>query len=514
MDIGDIAREMPDRVAVVLPSGATTTYGELSRRANQVAHLLYEAGLRRGDGIVIMLPNCIEFFEVAWGAQRSGLYYTPVNTHLTADEIGYIVQDSGAKAVFIHAAAGALASAVAGSETGSGVRRRFAVGGELVGYDHFEKAMRAAPTSDPPEPSQGTEMLYSSGTTGRPKGVRRPLPGEDGSFAQSATEDGLRSLYQMDGDSVYLSPAPLYHSAPLAYTMAVLRMGATVVLMERFEPEETLRLIEENRVTHAQFVPTMFVRLLKLDPALRARYDVSSLRCAIHAAAPCPVEVKAQMLAWWGPIIYEYYAGTEGIGGTIIGPEEWMAHPGSVGRPLSAVHILADDGVELPTGQAGRIYFDGGPPFSYHNDPAKTASIQNAQGWRTLGDVGYLDDEGYLFLTDRATFMIVSGGVNIYPQEAENVLVLHPRVADAAVFGVPNEEFGEEVKAVVQLLDWADANDCLADELIGFCRSRLAAYKCPRTLDFVRELPRDPNGKLYKRRVRDTYWSGHDTRVL
>ena len=270
MDIADIARETPDRMAVVVSSGQRATYGELSRRANQMAHLLYQAGLRRGDGIVIMLPNCIEFYEVAWGAQRSGLYYTPVNTHLTADEIAYIVQDSGAKAVFIHAAAGALASALAASEAGAGVRRRFAVGGELAGYDNYEKAVRAAPASDPPEPSQGTEMLYSSGTTGRPKGVRRPLPGEAGSFAQSATEEGLRSLYRMDGDSVYLSPAPLYHSAPLAYTMAVLRMGATVVLMERFEPEETLRLIEENRVTHAQFVPTMFVRLLKLDPALRA----------------------------------------------------------------------------------------------------------------------------------------------------------------------------------------------------------------------------------------------------
>ncbi len=514
MDIGDIAEATPNRVAVVGTSGETISYGELSRRANQVAHLLHQAGLRRGDGIVIMLPNCIEFYELTWGAQRSGLYYTPVNTHLTADEITYVIDDSGAKVVFIHASAGELASELSASEEGAGVRRRFAVGGELAGYENFENAMSAAPTSDLPEPSQGTEMLYSSGTTGRPKGVRRPLPGEEGSFAQSATEAGLRSLYQMDADSVYLSPAPLYHSAPLAYTMAVLRMGATVVLMERFAPEATLRLIEEHKVTHAQFVPTMFVRLLKLDPGVRAHYDLSSLRCVIHAAAPCPVEVKAQMLEWWGPIIYEYYAGTEGIGGTIIGPEEWIAHPGSVGKPLSPVHILGEDGVELPTGQAGRIYFDGGPPFSYHNDPVKTASIQNEQGWRTLGDVGYLDREGYLFLTDRATFMIVSGGVNIYPQEAENVLVMHPQVADVAVFGVPNEEFGEEVKAVVQLLTWADADDHLADELIGFCRSRLAAYKCPRTLDFVRELPRDPNGKLYKRRLRDTYWSGHATRVL
>jgi long-chain acyl-CoA synthetase len=518
MDIADIARDAPDKVAVTVTSGRSISYGELLRRSNQVAHLLYDAGLRRGDGIVLMLPNCIEFYELAWGAQRSGLYYTPVNTHLTADEIAYIIDDSGAKAVFIHASASALASELAASTRGAGTGAvtgvRFVVGGDLAGYDNFDEAMRVAPHSEPPEPSQGTEMLYSSGTTGRPKGVRRPLPGQEGSFAQSATEAGLRALYQMDSNSVYLSPAPLYHSAPLAYTMAVLRMGATAVVMERFDPEATLRLIEEYRVTHAQFVPTMFVRLLKLAPTLRSRYDISSLQCAIHAAAPCPVEVKAQMLEWWGPIIYEYYTGTEAIGGTIIGPEEWMAHPGSVGKPLSPVHILDEDGAELPTGQPGRIFFDGGAPFEYHNDPAKTASIQNDQGWRTLGDVGYVDTEGYLYLTDRATFMIVSGGVNIYPQEAENILVMHPKVADAAVFGVPNEEFGEEVKAVVQPLAWADAGDHLADELIGLCRSRLTGYKCPRTIDFIRELPRDPNGKLYKRRLRDDYWAGHSTRLL
>jgi long-chain acyl-CoA synthetase len=284
--------------------------------------------------------------------------------------------------------------------------------------------------------------------------------------------------------------------------------------MERFEPELALQLIQTHRVTHAQFVPTMFVRLLKLGADVRARYDTSSLRCVIHAAAPCPVEVKEQMMTWWGPIIYEYYAGTEGIGGTFIGPEEWLAHRGSVGRPTAPIHVLDEDGHELPTGESGSIFFEGGAEFEYHNDPAKTASIRNERGWRTLGDVGFLDEEGYLYLTDRATFMIVSGGVNIYPQEAENVIVLHHKVADVAVFGVPNVEFGEEVKAVVQPLNWPDAGPELEGELLEYCRRHLAHYKCPRSVDFVPELPRDPNGKLYKRRLRDRYWEGHRTRLL
>lgn len=507
----DHAQATPGKNALVMGSGARRSYGELGERAERVAKVLHSAGMSRGDGIVLMLPNRPEFFEIAWGAQYSGLYYTPVNTHLTADEVSYIVRDSGAKALFIDTAFADLACAL---EVPDGqLTLRVSVGGPLEGCRPYEAelALAAGPT---PARSQGTEMMYSSGTTGLPKAVERPLPGPDGSWAQCAVETGLRATYGMEPSDVYLSPAPLYHSAPFAYSMGTMRLGGTAIVMEHFDPEDTLALIERHRVTHAQFVPTMFVRLLKLPDAVRARYDVSSLRAVIHAAAPCPVEVKERMMEWWGPIIYEYYAGTEGFAASFIDPEEWLIHRGSVGRPARPVHIVGDDGRELDVGKAGTIYFEGGPSFEYHNDPAKTASIANSKGWRTLGDMGYVDSEGYLYLTDRETFMVVSGGVNIYPQESENVLVVHPKVADVAVFGVPNPEFGEEVKAVVQPVNWEDAGPALAEELLSACRSRLAGYKCPRSVDFVPELPRDPNGKLYKRRLRESYWEGHGTRVL
>ena len=314
--------------------------------------------------------------------------------------------------------------------------------------------------------------------------------------------------------SVYLSPAPLYHAAGVNYTMAVHRVGAASIMMGKFDAETVLRLISEHRVTHAQFVPTMFVRMLKLPDDVRSRYDVSSLQCVIHAAAPCPVDVKHKMMDWFGPIIHEYYGGTEGFAGTIIGPDEWLAHPGSVGKPFSPVHVVGEDGAELPAGESGELYFEGGPAFEYFKDPAKTASVSNDRGWRSLGDMGFLDEDGYMYLTDRSTFMIVSGGVNIYPQEAENLLVMHPKLVDAAVFGVPNDEFGEEVKAVVQPVDGVQAGPELEAELIEYCRANLATYKCPRTVEFDAELPRDPNGKLYKRRIRERYWQGRPSRIL
>jgi long-chain acyl-CoA synthetase len=501
--------------SALIVDGRAISYGELYANSQRVAAVLHEAGLRRGDGVALVLPNRPEFFEITWGCQLSGLYYTAVNTHFTPDEIAYVVDDSDAKAVFLDASMTDLAAHVRGANTGVGVH--IAVGGELPGWQSYADALAAA--GDAPPRSDGSEMLYSSGTTGRPKAVRRPLPADgNGSWAQSVLEMALTHHYGMDQSSVYLSPAPMYHAAGVNYTMAVNRVGAASIIMRKFDAENVLRLIETHRVTHAQFVPTMFVRMLKLPGAIRQKYDVSSLRCVIHAAAPCPVDVKHQMMDWFGPILYEYYGGTEGFAGTTIGPRDWLAHPGSVGIPMAPVHVVGEDGQELPVGESGELYFEGGPDFEYFKDPAKTASVSNERGWRSLGDMGYVDEDGYMYLTDRSTFMIVSGGVNIYPQEVENLLVMHPKLVDAAVFGVPNDEFGEEVKAVVQpvagIADSPELEAELEAELIDYCRAHLATYKCPRTVEFDPELPRDPNGKLYKRRIRERYWQGRTSRIV
>ncbi|HVT63995.1 MAG TPA: acyl-CoA synthetase [Mycobacteriales bacterium] len=510
MNIADHAASRPDAVALLGPGDDRVTYGELHDRAMRVAGLLHEAGLRRGDAVALMLPNRREFLEVTWGCQLSGLYYTPVNTHLTFDEVSYIVEDCQARALFIDESMGELATALRNHD--SNVEVWVVVGAQWEDWQSYDSALTAV--TEQAEVSDGCEMLYSSGTTGRPKGIRRPLPTENGSWAQGVLEQAVTHLYKATADSVYLSPAPLYHAAGVNYTMAIHRVGAATVIVPKFDAEDTLRLIEQHRVTHAQFVPTMFVRMLKLPKEVRESYDVSSLRWVVHAAAPCPVEVKQAMFDWLGPIIYEYYGGTEGFAGATIGPEEWLAHPGSVGRPLTTVHVMGEDGEELPVGEAGELFFEGGPDFEYWRDPEKTKSLSNSHGWRSLGDMGYVDEEGYVYLTDRATFMIVSGGVNIYPQETENVLIMHPKVADAAVFGVPNEEFGEAVKAVVQPLDGIEPTAELATELTDYCKANLAAYKCPRSIDFDPELPRDPNGKLYKRRIRDRYWEGRTSRIL
>jgi acyl-CoA synthetase (AMP-forming)/AMP-acid ligase II len=510
VNIADHAASRPDAVALLLPGDEQVTYGELHERAMRVAALLHEAGLRRGDAVALMLPNRREFLEVTWGCQLSGLYYTPVNTHLTFDEVSYIVDDCQARALIIDESMAQLAADLRSRDCG--VEAWVVVGAEWDGWSTYDDAIAAV--TERPEISDGSEMLYSSGTTGRPKGIRRPLPTENGSWAQGVLEQAALHLYKADRDSVYLSPAPLYHAAGVNYTMAMQRIGAATVIVPKFDAEETLQLIEQHRVTHAQFVPTMFVRLLKLPAEVRAKYDVSSLRWVVHAAAPCPVDVKQAMFDWLGPIIYEYYGGTEGFAGATIGPQEWLAHPGSVGRPLTTVHVMGEDGQELPVGEAGELFFEGGPEFEYWQDPDKTRSLSNAHGWRSLGDMGYVDADGYVYLTDRATFMIVSGGVNIYPQETENVLIMHPKVADAAVFGVPNSDFGEEVKAVVQPLDGIAPSPELAAELADYCKANLAAYKCPRSIDFDLALPRDPNGKLYKRRIRDRYWEGRTSRIL
>jgi long-chain acyl-CoA synthetase len=502
--IGDHAVRAPHSPALIVADGDIVSYSELYARSQRVAALLYEAGLRRGDGVALVLPNRREFLEITWGCQLSGLYYSAINTHFTSDEVAYVIDDSEAKAVFVDAS---MTAVHAGADV------RISVGGDVPGWRSYEDALAGA--GEPPPVCDGSEMLYSSGTTGRPKAVRRQLPEDgNGSWAQKMLEYTFTHRYGMTESGVYLSPAPLYHAAGVNYAMAAHRVGATSILIPKFDAESVLRLIETHRVTHAQFVPTMFVRMLKLPEAVRESYDVSSLECVIHAAAPCPVDVKHRMMKWFGPIIHEYYGGTEGFAGTTIDPQEWLTHPGSVGKPWTAVHVVGDDGTECEVGESGELYFEGGPAFEYFKDPEKTASVSNDKGWRSLGDMGYVDEDGYLYLTDRSTFMIVSGGVNIYPQEAENVLVMHPKLVDAAVFGVPNEEFGEEVKAVVQPADGVTAGPELEAELIAYCRVHLAAYKCPRTIEFEPELPRDPNGKLYKRGIRERYWQGRTSRIL
>lgn len=514
MHPGIHAAKNPDKPAYIFAaSGETVTYGDLEARSNQGAQLFRSLGLAVGDHIAIMMENHPAFFTLCWAAQRAGLYYTAISYRLQEEEVAYIVEDCEAKVFITTHAQRDLAGRLAGRLN----VHRFMLDGTIEGFGSWEDAVATRPAAPIADETEGADMLYSSGTTGRPKGIKVPLSGEPLGSAGGLL--GLtQALYQMDENVRYLSPAPLYHSAPLRYNMAVMRHGGTSVIMERFDPEEALALIEKHRLTHGQFVPTMFVRMLKLPEADRLRYDVSSLKVAIHAAAPCPVPVKQAMMDWWGPVIHEYYAGTEGNGFCAAGPQEWLAHPGTVGRPLlGAVHICDDDGRELPPGETGTIYFSDGGTFEYHNDPDKTADSQHPsqRGWTTLGDMGYVDEDGFLFLTDRKTFMIISGGVNIYPQEVENLLVTHEKVADVAVFGVPNEEFGEEVKAVVQPISMDLAGPELAEELIAFCRAHLAHLKCPRSVDFEAELPRHPTGKLYKRLLRDRYWEGHGkSRIL
>jgi long-chain acyl-CoA synthetase len=512
---GAHAARTPDKPAyIIAESGEVVTYAELDARSNRLAQFFAARGLRFGDHIALYLDNNPRFFEVCWAAQRSGLVFTPINYHL-ADEVAYIVADCDARAFVTTTALGPAADALR-TRLPAAVQIRLVMDGALPEFERYEDTVAAYSPAPLSEELEGSAMLYSSGTTGRPKGVAQPHP-RVAVGTPLPIVAGFAQLYGFDRDTVYLSPAPCYHAAPLHFSMAVLRFGGTVVIMQRFDAATALELIERHRVTHSQWVPTMFTRLLKLPAAERQRHDLGSHRLAIHAAAPCPVAVKEQMIAWWGPILYEYYSATEGIGATVITSAEWLAHKGSVGRALAGtIHILDDDGRELPVGEAGRIFFESptGGAFAYYKDADKTARARTARGWATVGDVGYLDADGYLYLTDRKDFMIVSGGVNIYPQEIENVLVTHPRVADVAVFGVPNDEMGEEVKAVVQPLDMADAGPELADELQTFCRSQLARYKCPRTIDFVAALPRAPTGKLYKRLLREPYWAGRATRIV
>ncbi|WP_407687324.1 fatty-acid--CoA ligase FadD4 [Mycobacterium sp. HUMS_1102779] len=496
------ARGGAGKPAVILhPSGTVVTFDELEARANRLAHYFRKAGLVEGDAVAILMENNEHIHAVMWAARRSGLYYVPINTHLTAAEAAYIVDNSAARAIVGSAALRKICENL-GEHLPGGLPELLLIASgeedaELPGWQRYPECVADQPDTPIDDELEGDLLQYSSGTTGRPKGIKRALP-----HVPPSEAPGMMSAlvsFWMTPDSIYLSPAPLYHTAPSVWSMSAQAGGITTVVMEKFDPEGCLEAIQRYHVTHGQFVPAMFTRMLKLPEAVRNSYDLSSLQRVMHAAAPCPVEIKKQMIDWWGPIIDEYYASSEAIGSTLISSEEWLAHPGSVGKPMSCeIHILDEAGNELPPGASGEIYFAGGYDFEYLNDEEKTASSRDHRGWVTVGDVGYVDDEGYLYLTDRRHHMIISGGVNIYPQETENLLVTHPKVLDAAVFGIPDDEMGQSVKAVVQTVDPADATEAFADELLGWLRDRLSHYKCPRSISFEAQLPRTDTGKLYK----------------
>jgi long-chain acyl-CoA synthetase len=500
----------PDRPAVIMGgSGEVITYAELDRRSNQVAQLIRSRGIGVGQTIAICLENHPWYFALSWGGQRAGVHYVCISSRLTAPEIAYILEDSGAQLLLGSAYIGPVLDEVA-KLAPAVPQLRFGSPGGLSA----EAALAAMPSSPIADQRAGADMLYSSGTTGRPKGVKLPLP-EDPDIAQTNSLVALATMaFRITPEAIYLSPAPLYHAAPLRWSMTVHKLGGTVVVMEKFEPEAALALIEKYRITDSQFVPTHFVRMLKLPEETRAKYDLSTLKCAIHAAAPCPVPVKRAMIEWWGPVLYEYYAGTEGNGFTFVTSQEWLEKPGTVGRALTGiVRVCDENGDEVPRGTEGQIFFEpteGMVPFEYHNDPAKTQDARNKHGWSSLGDVGYEDEDGFVFLTDRKSFMIIAGGVNIYPQEIENLLITHPKVADAAVIGAPDPDMGEKVVAVVQPLNMAEAGPALAEELMAYLAPQLSRVKMPRQIDFRAELPRELTGKLYKRLLRDEYKAAYE----
>ena len=511
---GKTGKVRPDHPALIMAgSGETVTHAELDAQSNRVAQYLYEQGLREGRHIAILMENVPQFFAAMWGGLRSGLHVTPVNRYLPPADVAYILEDSGAEAVIT--SPGKAETIQNLGDRAPGCQLRLCLGGPaegLVDLDAELAAIAAEPLADEPA---GSFMFYSSGTTGRPKGIKRPLNGLQ--IGEGLTMVSSLSSYGFDQDTIYLSPAPIYHAAPCGWAICAQALGGTVVMMDRFDEEAALRYIDQYKITHSQWVPTMFIRMLKLPAEVRAQFDLSSHQMAVHAAAPCPVEVKRQMIEWWGPILLEYYAGSEGNGRTSLDSHEWLKKPGSVGTAKNGVlHICDDEGNELAPGETGLVYFERPElPFVYHNDPEKTKAAQHPlhPTWTALGDVGYVDEDGYLFLTDRKSFMIISGGVNIYPQQIEDTLVLHPKVADVGVVGVPNDDFGEEVKAVVQLAPGEVPGEALADELIIFCKERLAGYMVPRSVDFWDELPRLPTGKLYKNEIRKVYWPENGKRI-
>jgi len=504
------ARENPDWIAVIEPDGARHTAGALLGRVHQLTRALRQTGLRPGDGIAAVLPNGLAAVELYLAALQAGWYLTPINWHFTAPEIAYILGDCQARAFVVHerfAAAGAAAADLAGLPASA----RLSYGGAAPGFRPVRQLAAAQPAAEPAGRTAGAMMHYTSGTTGRPKGVRRPLPGLDPDAATEISA-ALLQFFGMTagGPNVHLITSPNYHTAVTVFGGGALHLGHTLVCMDGWDAEQALALVQRHQVTSTHMVPTQFKRLLSLPRQTRDRYDLASMRWLIHAAAPCPAGIKRQMLAWWGPCVYEYYAATEG-GGTIATPADWLARPGTVGRPwpVSEVLIVADDGRPCPPGTAGTVYLRMGVTnFEYFGDPAKTAASRRGELF-TVGDIGYLDDDGYLFLRDRKSEMIISGGTNIYPAEIEAELIMHPQVADVAVFGIPDDDWGEQVKAVVQLTAPAQPSADLAAEILAFLDGRLARLKWPKTIDFAAELPRDPSGKLLRRRLRDPYWAGH-----
>jgi long-chain acyl-CoA synthetase len=510
------ARLRPLQPAFIMAnSGEAMSYAELETRINRLAHLFRNRGLKRLDHYAVYMENNGRYLEACGAGERAGLYYTCVNSYLTASELAYILTNSESRILITSVAKLDIArEAIEQCQKielcivadGAGESER------IIGLQDATRALPKTPIADE---CIGAAMLYSSGTTGRPKGILRPLP-EQTPDQQLPIFDFLQKLWQYREGMIYLSPAPLYHSAPQAAVNLAIRTGGTVIIMENFDPEQYLALVEKWGVTHSQLVPTMFSRMLKLSEATRKRYDLSSLEIAVHAAAPCPAAVKDDMIKWWGPIIHEYYGATEGLGFTACNSAEWLAHRGTVGRVLlGELHILDENMQPCPVGTSGTVWFKTATPFEYFNDPNKTRDARSSDGtMSTVGDVGYVDNDNFLYLTDRATFMIISGGVNIYPQECENLLITHPKIADAAVFGVPNPDLGEEVKAVVQPMPGIEPCEALAEELISFCSQSLSRQKVPRSIDFQAELPRLPTGKLYKRLLRDRYWGNKASRIV
>ncbi len=513
------AQRWPDKPAVIMgDTGEAVTYAELDARSKQLAQLFASEGLVAGDHVALLMENNLRYAEVYWAALRSGLYLTAVNWHLTPAEAGYIVDDCDAQVLITSSYLADVAEALVALTPK--LRRRLMVDGTIPGYDSYEQAMDEHPAVALAEEPLGRTMLYSSGSTGRPKGVWRPLSGRAVQEGKPALVPIYVDLYGMGPETIYLSPAPLYHSAPLLFTGDVLALGGTVVVMRTFDALESLALIERYSVTHAQFVATMFSRMLKTPEQDRRRRDLSSLEVVIHGAAPCPVSVKRAMIEWLGPIVVEYYAGTEDAGATLITSPQWLEHPGSVGRAIEGcqVHVCDDTGREREPGQVGRIYFESSEAaadFHYYGEPEKTARAHHPRHphWSALGDLGRLDEQGYLYLADREAFMVISGGVNIYPQEIEDILLQHPAVTDVAVFGIPDEDLGEQVKAIVQPSGVGTAGPELVQDLLDHCAKHLARFKCPRSIDFLEDFPRSPTGKLHKAKLRDSYWGDRTTRI-